>query len=153
VGVAVNSQGHARAFLWTDTNTNNASDPGEMVDLGTLGGDISTAYGINESGIIVGESETTGGAFHAFLYRDGAMTNLNDLLDSEPDWTLDNAWAISDTGHIVGHGTHEIYSDQAYLLYIPEPMCSPFIILSSAVFVLLIFYRRVLVQRLFRQAI
>ena len=74
------------------------------------------------------------------------MEDLNDSLVSEPDWELANAWSISDTGHIVGHGKHEtydsqsilaIYSDQAYLLYIPEPMCYPFIVLGSALFILL----------------
>ncbi len=39
-----------------------------MTDLGTLGGDYSRAYGINDNGLIVGDSYTSTGYSHAFLY-------------------------------------------------------------------------------------
>ncbi len=41
-----------------------------MADLGTLGGDSSFAYGINdwESGVVVGGGHTTTGSSHAFLW-------------------------------------------------------------------------------------
>ena len=44
-------------------------------DLGTLGGDQSIGFGINEAGAIVGESRTVAGDIHAFLWteRDGMM--------------------------------------------------------------------------------
>ena len=44
----------------------------QMVDSGTLGGDYSYAYGINDAGEVVGYSQTDSGYAHAFLY-DGAM--------------------------------------------------------------------------------
>ena len=49
-------------------------------DLGTLGGDQSYAYGINNSGQIVGASQITGDtATHAFLYSGGTMQDLGTL--------------------------------------------------------------------------
>ena len=44
-----------------------------MTDLGPLGGNDSTAYAINDSGQIVGDSETVSGDDHAFIYSNGAM--------------------------------------------------------------------------------
>jgi probable HAF family extracellular repeat protein len=40
-----------------------------MRNLGTLGGDYSLAYGINDKGQVVGYSDTTsGGVYHAVLW-------------------------------------------------------------------------------------
>ncbi len=59
------SAGHA--FLYSN---------GVMKDLGTLGGISSQAYGINDAGIIGGNSFTAQGYVNAFLYTSGALGNL-----------------------------------------------------------------------------
>jgi probable HAF family extracellular repeat protein len=73
-----------------------------MRDLGTLGGSASCAYGINTFGHVVGEATTPTGTFHAFLYRDGRMENLNRRLPPQSEWVLERANAINDRGQIVG---------------------------------------------------
>jgi probable HAF family extracellular repeat protein len=50
-----------------------------MIDLGTLGGSTSHANGINERGQIVGNSETTTGERHPFLWEEGTMIDLGTL--------------------------------------------------------------------------
>ncbi len=47
------------AFVWADENGNGLSDEGEMQDLGTLGGLFSSAYGINDDGVIVGYAQNS----------------------------------------------------------------------------------------------
>ncbi|HTB62802.1 MAG TPA: hypothetical protein VK737_04360 [Opitutales bacterium] len=59
---------YSHAFLYTD---------GKMQDLGTLGGNESSAKTINASGQIIGTANSLPyGGWHAFLYTDGKMTTL-----------------------------------------------------------------------------
>jgi probable HAF family extracellular repeat protein len=75
-----------------------------MIDLGTLGGSWgSTAYAINNSGQIVGESGITGDTEeHAFLYSGSTMYDLNTMIDSMSGWTLSWASDINNAGQIMG---------------------------------------------------
>ena len=59
-----------RAVLWEN---------GEITDLGTLGGIMSLALGINDHGDVVGSSTVASGEEHAFLLRHGTMTDLGTL--------------------------------------------------------------------------
>jgi probable HAF family extracellular repeat protein len=76
-----------------------------MTDLGTLGGSLGSANGINDEGDIVGMATLAGGQEHAFLYSNGAMRDLNDLIEPHPGWVLEEAHAINNRGQIVGEGT------------------------------------------------
>ena len=83
---------------------------GTMHDLGTLGGPQSFAAAINRSAVIVGSSEISGDPSNpqsdAFVYRDGKMYDLNDLIHkSKTTWTqLQQANAINERGQITGWG-------------------------------------------------
>jgi probable HAF family extracellular repeat protein len=59
-----------RAVLW---------QKGNHIELGTLGGATSRAFGINERAEITGAAQTTNGAFHAFLWRQGKLHDLGTL--------------------------------------------------------------------------
>jgi probable HAF family extracellular repeat protein len=73
---------------------------GKLTDLGDFGGTQSIAYGINDSGQIVGTYTTSQNAEQAFLYSNGQMTPVPGMQDAR---------AINDLGQIVGSGP-SIYS-------------------------------------------
>jgi len=99
---------YTHAFYWKD---------GAMMDLGTLvtGGEqgFSAASAINDDGVVVGWTENDDRERRAFVYEDGEMQDLNDLLyllDEDgntiiPSITLTEARDINDDGTIVGWGT------------------------------------------------
>jgi probable HAF family extracellular repeat protein len=97
-GIVEQIVGATHAVLWSD---------GEVVDLGTLGGTTSRAYGINDRTQIVGTARTAAGADHAFLWQDGVMTDANELLPADSGWTLTIAFGIDQRGVFVGQGIHD----------------------------------------------
>ncbi len=95
-GHSTNGAGFSQAFFY---------QAGLLTGLGTLGGSASYGYGINQVGSTVGYSWISGNtATAAFLYKDGAMKNLNDLIGSGSGWDLQAAYGINDLGQIVGTG-------------------------------------------------
>jgi probable HAF family extracellular repeat protein len=101
VGVRSASQKAVQgAFLYAD---------GGFTDLGTLGGkstlpysEDATAYGVNDAGHIVGEALTPAGTLHAFLWQNGAMSDLGVL----PTATTSTATAIDAVGEVVGSSSN-----------------------------------------------
>ena len=70
-----------------------------LVDLGTLGGENSSAAAVNNAGQIVGTSDTTvANKSHAFLYEDGVMQDLG-AFPGEKSYALD----INEAGVVVGY--------------------------------------------------
>jgi probable HAF family extracellular repeat protein len=105
----------SRAALWTQSG---------VTELGDLNGrDYTRAWGINSVGDIVGEARfSISGNSRAFLYRNGTMLDLTDLV-SPTDWILEQAFSINTAGEIVGVGRFN-GEDTAFLLVpVPEPGC------------------------------
>lgn len=75
------------AFLWSN---------GVMTDLGTLGGGVSMAYSINDSGVVVGEAATSSSEMHAFVWQNGVMKDLGVAGETSA------ARGINSKGDIVG---------------------------------------------------
>lgn len=85
--------GHA--FLWTE-------DKG-MQDLSTVEGDFSSyAFSVNDKDQVVGISADLNGNFHAFVWQDGVMTDLNKVIPPGSQLDLIEAFDINARGEIVG---------------------------------------------------
>lgn len=93
--------GGEHAFLYSD---------GVMRDLGTLGGGISIGVALNAERSVVGYSQTDLGQYRPFLYANGEMHDLNDLIDPNdplaPYVRLTYAADINDRGEILAEGTN-----------------------------------------------
>src|SRR5260221_3226269 len=84
-------------------------DLSQLKDLGTLPGyeNASYARGINDSGDIVGESDSADQK-RAFLYTKGRLVELDKLAENLSGAgfnSLDVAYGINNRGGIVGYGT------------------------------------------------
>jgi len=108
-GEMIDANNHYDAFYW---------DGAAMQDLGTLGGAYTIGYGINNgvanvhSVQVVGQSTTTAinpdgsSVHHAFLWQNGVMADLNNLIPANSGWELTTAFGINDSQRIVGGGLH-----------------------------------------------
>jgi len=78
-------------FLW---------DGKQLIDLGSLGGDIGFGNWVNDAGEVVGQSALAGDqVFHAFLWKNGKMSDLGLL----PGDTFSEPEVINASGQIVGY--------------------------------------------------
>src|SRR6202034_1616483 len=90
--------------------------------LGTLGGGSSYAYGINDTGEIVGYSWLADGSQSAFLYDHGTMLDLNALRMGDSGWDLLQAYGINNSGQITGVG---LYDGQMSAFVLTDPPAGP----------------------------
>ncbi len=98
-GVCLNSEtGRIEAFR---------QENGVRDMLGTLGGSFSVARDLNNKGEVVGGSLTEGDEnFHAFLYRDNHLYDLNHLVEPGTGWEVLQAVCINNHGEIIAIGSH-----------------------------------------------
>ncbi len=118
---AINNQGQAvgssdltgdatfHAFLWSQSTG--------MQDLQTVAGDYaSSASGINDNGDVVGVSLDSSFNPRAFLWRNGAMNDLNTLIPANSPLYLLTGCSINIHGEIVGLAVETSTGDlHAYL--------------------------------------
>ena len=93
-------------------------DTGVDTDLGTLGGNITQAFGVNSVGQVTGKSERAPGTaiFHAFVWQAGSMADLSLLGGFDGS----SAEAINASGQVVGIGWWLDGKSEDYpFLYVP----------------------------------
>jgi probable HAF family extracellular repeat protein len=109
--------GSSKAFLFS---------AGAVQDLGKVstGHSSAQAFGINNAGHVVGVSSPswmspTGE--RAFIFRDGVMQDLNNLIPANSGWVLSRAVDINEAGQIVGDGFKD-GQPKAFLLTPTQPL-------------------------------
>jgi probable HAF family extracellular repeat protein len=108
---AINNLGQVVGETWTDVAHACLYGSGVTQDLGTLGGAVGIAQGINDNGLIVGEAYPSGSStFNAFLYSGGSMQDLGTF-----GGTFSEASAINQSGQIVGSATYSNGMEHAFL--------------------------------------
>jgi probable HAF family extracellular repeat protein len=78
---------------------------GTLQDLGTFGGPAGWAFGISDSGQVVGWADTRSGHEDAFLYSGGTIQDIGTLLSNTFNNGVDDnssARSINDSGQVVG---------------------------------------------------
>jgi probable HAF family extracellular repeat protein len=101
VGQSDTASGNVDPFFWEN---------GVLTDLGNFGADVyGTAVDINSRSQIVGYSAGDPNdmlTYHALLWENGVMTNLQTKIPAVSGWTLLGASGINEHGQIVGVGLH-----------------------------------------------
>ena len=118
-GGVAGTASNAHGFYWTNA--------GGMVDIGTLGGSDSIAYGLNDGGKIVGSSRIAGSdaPYHAFLWT--AARGMSDL-GTLPGDRQSFARAISALAHVTGYSESSsgccafLWSDGGGMIDIGSPI-------------------------------
>jgi probable HAF family extracellular repeat protein len=101
----------AHAFLY-DYNADTLVDLGTLLNADGEYGLRSSAADVNDRNQVVGSSWLVSvntslydpAQYHAFLWVDGLMRDLNELIDPAAGWILTAAVAINENGAIVGTG-------------------------------------------------
>lgn len=96
-GQVVGRDAYGTAFLWEND---------VIIELEPFSGcESPSPTSINDSGVIVGNCEAVFPQKQAFIWMDGIMYGLNELLPPDSEWEhLESAWGINDAGWIVGEG-------------------------------------------------
>jgi probable HAF family extracellular repeat protein len=111
------------AFIWRRS---------VATDLGRLNGDCSSeGWAINSKAQVVGNSYTCSTFHHAFLWENGSIVDLNDLIPPQSSLELVGAFAVNAGGDIAGIGvppgvpSADVYRRGHAFLLIPWTKITP----------------------------
>lgn len=82
-----------RAFIWSDLEG--------MTELPSLAGGYTEALAVSESGLVVGTSLDADGRQSGFVWEQGLILNLNDLLPGDSSWHIVSATEIRSDGSLL----------------------------------------------------
>lgn len=81
-----------------------------LKDLGTLGGDQSFVFALNDAGQLAGAAEDLSRHLHAFLYDDGAMKDLGTL-----GGDVSQAYSMNESGWVTGFALTKAGDSHAFV--------------------------------------
>jgi len=110
---ALPGETYTHATLWKKS--------GQLIDLGTVGSDLcSFAWAINNKSQILGESDSADCVYFdgasPFLWENGSLIDLNNLIPSNSPLHLVYAYSINDRGEIAGNGWDANGNEHAFRL-------------------------------------
>ena len=91
VGDLVDEDGRTVAFLWQDS---------QLQTLGMLDGVKSSALAVSDSGVVVGWFVTKAERARGFIWINGTMHDVNDLVDLGSGWIVTEANGVNNQGQI-----------------------------------------------------
>jgi len=100
-----------RAFLLANGDLNDLGAQEDLIDLGTLGGDDSSAQGINDLGEVCGWSAREDGSYEAFIYKNSTLSGLGMPIDATDSF----AFGINEKGEVVGFAKSASGNERAVL--------------------------------------
>lgn len=109
---------------------------GTLTDVGGFDGLYLNVEDINEHGAFVGSSWTPTGTV-GYLYADGALIALNDLVDPSLGWNITSATGINDSGQISAFGCRDYVCGGLRLdvaTAVPEPQALDMLVAGLALF-------------------
>src|SRR5207253_851519 len=103
IGESSLANGDIHGFVYAD---------GLMTDVGTLGGNGSSAFVLNDAGLIAGQALMAGGDMHGFVYSAGTISDVGTFGGAfSTAYLINISIFINDSGRVVGLGSHDGLSD------------------------------------------
>jgi len=124
---AINAQGHIVGFARRADGYDVAFfyDGKQMIDIGQPSPNLSSASAINDSDQIVGDIRVPSPIpYHGFIYADGEMQDLNNLIPPKSGLILTEATGINNAGQIAGVAV-DVFNHTRAVLLTPDEGRSP----------------------------
>lgn len=115
VGDSITADGSYASFIYTG---------GFMTDLGAPAGravGFTNAHAVNNFGVVVGSLYERFIGDSGFVWQNGQMQNLNELIDPAAGWHIVEAVDVNDQGQIAAYGCIGQTCDSLLLTPVPEP--------------------------------
>ena len=92
----------SRGYLWDDGKVT-------FIDPATAPSGFTVGYDVNRFGAVVGQTTTSSGFGRPFVWQNGVLTVLPDLVPGTPSVNVRQAYGINDAGTVVGEWERQAF--------------------------------------------